>query len=101
MEIDTTTTAGKIAVMQAFERGEPCEWQYIEGDGDEWMKVEVPSWNWSENNYRIKPRDPMEFIIAVPHEGFDYRHCSAHVLREDSILNSAYYRAIKVREVIE
>lgn len=64
MNIDTTTTAGKIAVMQAFERGEPCEWQYQEGDGDEWLRVEVPSWNWDEINYRVKPREPREYWIV-------------------------------------
>ena len=65
MTIDTTTTAGKIAVMQAFERGEACQWQYKEGDGEKWFRVQVPSWAFGEIRYRIKPREPREVWIVV------------------------------------
>lgn len=58
--IDTSTTAGKIAVMQAHAAGQSCEraarmwsanvatWCAL-GQGD-------INWNWEEYNYRIAPR---------------------------------------------
>ena len=56
--IDTSTTAGKIAVMEAYERGEPCEWrpkQVTEPQVD-WQHVgQKPQWNWCNTDYRIAP----------------------------------------------
>lgn len=57
MKIDTSTTAGKIAVMQAFADGKivqfknsaACGWDSLE-PGDQ------PMWCWNECDYRIKPQ---------------------------------------------
>ena len=52
--IDTSTTKGKIAVMQAYLRGEKVQFKV---DGDDWETLEgVPLWFWGEIDYRIKPK---------------------------------------------
>ena len=54
MKIDTSTTAGKIQVMQAFEDGKKIEGACESG----WLHITggTPTWNWSAGNYRIKPQ---------------------------------------------
>lgn len=42
-----------IAVMQAYEDGEKIEYREI-GVGN-WESVSHPCWNWSVNEYRVKP----------------------------------------------
>ena len=60
--IDTSTTAGKIAVMQAFVSGLAIEaishneWIVLRGD------VEI-AWKWDELDYRIKPQTVEEAAI--------------------------------------
>lgn len=105
MAIDPSTTAGKIAVMKAFDSGEWCEWQPQEG-GDEWRIVDIPSWNWDEINYRIKPRDPREFYVTVYPEYMGKPRNVGHVhTTEESARKGTSPRMdveiIKVREVIE
>ena len=51
-----TTTAEKIKVMQAFEDG--VEIQSMSRRSLVWCDTPLPSWDWSDNNYRIKPPDP-------------------------------------------
>lgn len=60
--IDTSTTAGKIAVMQAYERGERIQAITLSGTeleprskADEYGCDKVFSWDWSSYNYRIAP----------------------------------------------
>lgn len=65
-----STTAEKIAVMQAFERGEKLEVCYLD---DPWQPLGAtnPRWDWSHCNYRIarKPRTAkVMFIGSVPYE---------------------------------
>ena len=48
------TLREKIEVMQAFERGE--EIQVDKGYYGCWALTKEPSWNWPENNYRIKSK---------------------------------------------
>lgn len=62
MKIDTSTTAGKIAVMQAFESGKNiqlmlnCE-EIVWVDFNDAGRV---IWNWERFNYRIKPQTSKE-----------------------------------------
>lgn len=62
-EIDTTTTRGKIAVMQAFERGQGIECsRKIDGaliwtrESEDKSDMDV-AWNWKDFTYRIKPSE--------------------------------------------
>lgn len=47
------TTKEMIEVMQAFERGEEIEVSCV--NEDNWVHTMLPSWNWKEYKYRIKP----------------------------------------------
>ena len=55
--IDTSTTAGKIAVMQAFEDDKAIQ-AYLNDENDRgWENVlTVPQWMWVDYTYRIKPQ---------------------------------------------
>ena len=55
------TLKEKIEVMEAFERGE--EIQVDKGRYACWALTKEPSWNWSENNYRIKPKPKQTVVI--------------------------------------
>ena len=94
MTIDTTTTAGKIAVMQAFERGDACEWQYREGDGDRWTRVEVPSWDWDGIRYRIKPKDPRTVYVGFGANGYMMVNRSADYIEQ-------YDGSLKIAKFVE
>ena len=54
-----STIAEKIAVMQAFERGEKVEVFYAAMSGrDLWIPLSAPRWNWEETKYRITKPEP-------------------------------------------
>lgn len=60
--IDTSTTAGKIAVMRAYERGEAVISRYRKNSPDSWgvattkdNEVHRYYWNWKDYDYRIAP----------------------------------------------
>ena len=57
----------KIEVMQAFARGEEIE--QCERLFDNWYASPLPSWNWKEFDYRIKPKEPVyEYQYAFKDE---------------------------------
>ena len=59
--IDTSTTAGKIAVMQAFEDGRRVE---ISGTSlVNWGLDLSPDWDWDKCTYRTKPQTVEEAAI--------------------------------------
>lgn len=51
-----TTTAEKIAVMQAFEEGKPIE--YLSTWLNKWVNTDSPMWDWSSCDYRITVTKP-------------------------------------------
>ena len=56
--IDTSTTAGKMAVMQAYEDGKEIQCRLAGDDWWCWVDSEhgVPRWGWGQSEYRIKPQ---------------------------------------------
>lgn len=62
-DIDTNTLQGKIAVMQAFQRGETIEFSYHYENN--WQVPVSPTWDWSKFEYRIqvkaKVKDTFDF----------------------------------------
>lgn len=93
--IDTSTTAGKIAVMQEFERGHKV--QFKKSWMEKYEDAAEPTWDWSAGDYRLKPREPREFAIAIPLDGR-----TPHVVPADGGVYSRHaYAFIKVREVLE
>lgn len=72
-KIDTSTTAGKIAVMQAFEGGKQIE--FNDSDGCGWCEMlsnEEPAWHWVACRYRIKPQTVEE--AAKDHAIYKYNN---------------------------
>lgn len=112
MTVDTTTTAGKIAVMQAYLDGQEVHVR-IKGSS-EWHRVypagnaaSEPEWDWPGNEYRLKPLEPREFFVSVypeddgkPDEAWGYVHGTAESASRGSMPRKDI-KIIKVREVIE
>lgn len=55
------TTKEMIEVMQAYDRGEAVQLK----SPDNWLDVCCPSWNWNENDYRVKPKTKITEIHWV------------------------------------
>lgn len=60
-----TTTAEKIAVMQAFERGETVD---CSTNGTYWLSTSQPSWDWARFEYRIAPK-PIDLVKVLEEMG--------------------------------
>ena len=56
------TTREKIEVMESFERGDEIEIRLSLTLGT-WEKEILPIWNWSEYDYRIKPKPKQVVVI--------------------------------------
>ncbi|MDD2307795.1 MAG: hypothetical protein PHP53_24040 [Prolixibacteraceae bacterium] len=54
----------KIEVMEAFERGEEIECAAA-GYDTNWHYVKTPSWDWRENDYRIKTRQKEGVVLET------------------------------------
>lgn len=74
--IDTSTTEGKIAVMQAFAGGAKIEFSY---KGLKWYKATDPCWDWNTYDYRIHEEpvipDEVPWTAVDPkyeYHAFDY-----------------------------
>ena len=57
-----TTLAEKIAVMQAFERGEKIECAEI---GCGWSSSNIPIWDWEGFEYRIAKPEPKSGTLVT------------------------------------
>lgn len=55
MKIDTSTTEGKIEVMQAPKEGKEVQANDLTVEAEGWFDPYVITWNWYKFNYRIKP----------------------------------------------
>lgn len=52
-------TSYKISVMQAYDEGKKIQ---IDIDRrNKWTDITEPSWNWIDNNYRIKPQPKVTY----------------------------------------
>ena len=59
-KIDTSTTAGKIKVMQACDDGYTLQYKHILSDVLHDFNNKNPFWNWVECDYFIKPQTAEE-----------------------------------------
>lgn len=59
-----TTTAEKIAVMQAFEEGKAIQYKpSMAADvAGNWARSLGPLWNWDRYSYRIKPQPKVIYV---------------------------------------
>lgn len=72
-EIDTSTTAGKIAVMQAHEGGKKIQALFV-APNTEWHDSPHPSWDWANFDYRIKPEPKVIWVVSWFYNGVDVEH---------------------------
>jgi len=81
-----TTTAEKIAIMQAYVDGKTIEVRMRKySDRYEWLHITVPSWDWSNCAYRVKPEPPKTpDYINWDHVGPELNYM-ARDLRKDKI----------------
>lgn len=63
-----------INVMQAYDRGEQIEFKECDG---KWHDTPTPIWNWSQTDYRVKPKTKYipfetaeEFLEAQRNNGY-------------------------------
>ena len=69
-EIDTSGTAGKIAVMQAFAEGNKVQMRRLDAiDSNNWMLQSCPCWNWFLYDYRIYPQPKTRQLRASDWDG--------------------------------
>lgn len=54
-----TTLAEKIAVMQAYERGEEIEFRRPSYKENDWKKAASPVWDWSVCDYRVAAKNQL------------------------------------------
>ena len=85
------TTAEKIAVMQAYERGETIEQKFLTNDKSLYLKGYPPTWDWEHWDYRIAHK-PRELIVKKHSNYITYTWTSETPLPEGEF---------KMREVIE
>lgn len=67
-EIDTSGTAGKIAVMQAFAEGNRIEGYYRFGTSG-WCTHTKPNWDWTSYDYRISQQPKTRPLRASDWDG--------------------------------
>ena len=72
------TTKEMIEVMQAYDRGEQIERR--DRCGNNWFLSPVPSWDWVQYDYRVKPKptyrpykNAAEFLAAQKEHGINIR----------------------------
>lgn len=67
MSVDTSTTAGKIAVMAHSDSGGRVEMAFRSdikaGRTDVWQPISAPGWMWGECIYRIAPEPPAPKVV--------------------------------------
>ncbi len=92
---DTTTTEGKIVVMQAHANGADIE--YKSKSGGDWNRATTPTWDWSNAKYRVRPI-PREWWINVE-PGAMFMRTSEDAAKRNA--QPQRIECIHVREVIE
>lgn len=65
-------TKAKVAVMDAFARGEAIIARRLVGGSATFIVDETPSWDWSLNDYRIAPK-PEPTKDTIPWDAIDER----------------------------
>ena len=96
-------TKEMIEVMQAYDRGEQIERR--DRCGNNWFLSPVPSWDWVQYDYRIKPKptyrpykNAAEFLAAQKEHGMNIRRkgCNYYILPlyiTDNIISIQYSRS--------
>jgi hypothetical protein len=97
------TTADKIKVMQAYERGENIEFtpdKMLAPKHKCWM-LSKPKWNWQRYDYRIKPVEPKTIWVNEYKDKTAPHAHNSKKLALANIYDDATRTAVPYREVIE
>ena len=96
-------TKEMIEVMQAYDRGEQIERR--DRCGNNWFLSPVPSWDWVQYDYRVKPKptyrpykNAAEFLAAQKEHGMNIRRkgCNYYIFPlyiTDNIISIQYSRS--------
>lgn len=96
-------TKEMIEVMQAYDRGEQIERR--DRCGNNWFLSPVPSWDWVQYDYRVKPKltyrpykNAAEFLAAQKEHGMNIRRkgCNYYILPlyiTDNMISIQYPRS--------
>jgi len=72
MKIDTSTTTGKIELMQEFQvNGKEVQAKDKAIKGEGWFEPSFITWNWDGLDYRIKPQTVEEAAEECSFKYFD------------------------------
>lgn len=101
---DTTTLAGKIAVMQAAAEGKRIEFSHPVHN-NEWRIITEPSWQWGVANYRVHPDDlnPKALRPWRPEEvplGAQFRIYGAHGYRSIALAVRPSEHGVRFYDVV-
>lgn len=90
------TTAEKIEIMQAHERGETIEFQFQGRTDDKWFEVreDYTLWDWKNSKFRIKPEP--EYRPFANAEEFKPHRDKWIICDRDHHFNNESYRVVIV-----
>lgn len=102
--IDTSTTEGKIKVMQAYVDGKTVWWyrrvkDRLSSFSKPLDRDPEPAWDWETNYYYIQP-EPMEIWVNESRSGLGEPHYTPENAKRWSAAEN-FIRTIHFREVIE
>ena len=90
------TLKEKIEIMQAALDGEEIE--VYSTIGNDWVKTNVPVWNWDNYDYRIKPKPLERWINLYPAVKTTFGYATEKAAKENAMNHGIQ---IKVREVTD
>lgn len=93
----------RAQVMLDAADGKPVQWTTPSRPGEwkDWSETYAPSFNWINNDYRIKPREPREFWVNTYGDGTIGGAYDSAEEAELGRLGIKGWEAVHVREVIE
>ena len=96
------TLREKIECMEAFERGEEIE---LKNCDNEWIVYDSPSWDWVNNEYRIKPKPKQVVVIEkwLIYDNFTKSYSIAEESNIEEFLKDdrAYLSKVKLLDTYE
>lgn len=91
------TTREKIEVMEAYERGEQIEYKPFQWDKG-WRIESDPNWNWSQFDYRIKPKQKVRRWLWAYKGKSDsiWAQCLSFMTEDEAKYNFGFAEIIKI-----
>lgn len=100
-------TAERIAIMQAYVDGKEIEFTWRDL-GKAWVKISDPTWDWSLNDYRIKPKPSEVYVVEGTQDETGRKFMTSPFITKEGAARRTEeggrgwtYRIIKYREVVD